>query len=68
VKTRAGGGGAALGAAGAAPAPAGLDGAAPGLAPAFEATAPELPAGLEAASGVGDVDVSAVATLGEGLG
>ena len=43
-------------------------GAALGLAAAFEATAPGLLAEVEAASGVGDADVSAVATLGEGLG
>ena len=43
-------------------------GAALGLAAAFEATAPGLLAEVEAASGVGDADVNAVATLGEGLG
>ena len=63
VKTRGGAGGAALGAAGAV-----LAGAALGLVAAFEATAPGLLAAFEAASGVGDADVSAVATLGEGLG
>src|SRR5215813_3992655 len=68
VKTRGGGAGAAPGAAGAVPAPAEVAGAAPGLAAAFEATAPGLLAALEVAFGVGEADVRSVVALGEGLG